>query len=291
MNNKKIKCTYKATNYSGFFSIYNNSLCLIDYCLKNNYVPDVDLSECMYNDPPYVGNLWDVFFEPIELYPNEKYGIEKKEIFFDVRKAKYDIPLYPYRHFPENKEDREKCNRIIKYIKVKKEILNEVESFVDKNFINSMLGIHIRNSQFNLFEYRKVLDNYDIKKSEVDVNNIGPTFGMYVNEIIKFLDNNFECKIFLATDSENAYRLLKFHKRIKNILIKYPTVFFKKGKSVNRVKESKENGIELAKNILIDVLLLSRCNHFIWSYSNISAAVLIINTSLFYTNITEYLKR
>lgn len=288
--NEKTKCTYKATDYSGFFSIYNNSLCLIDYCLKNNCVPYVDLSGCMYNDPPYDGNLWDVFFEPIEVYPDEEYAI-KEEIFFDNRKFKYDIPLYAFRSFPESKSDREKCHRLVRHIKIKKNIVEEAETFFNENFDTNVLGVHIRNSQFNLFEYKKVLNNSSIKSSEVDIDKVGPTFGMYVNEIMKFLEKNPTYKVFLATDSASIYKLLQFKKEIRDKLIKYPITFLEKTTTTDRVKKSEENGIKLGKDILIDVLLLSKCNHFIWSYSNISAAVLIMNPFLTHTNITSYLKR
>ena len=287
--NKKIRCIYKVSNYSGFFSIYINSLCLIDYCLKNNYVPYADLTGCMYNNPVYDGDLWNIFFEPLVLYPNEEYEIEK-EIFFNPSKDKYDIPLYSYKYFPETKKDREKCNKVVKYIKIKKEILDEVENFVKNNFDTPVLGVHIRKNQSNLFEYKKVLNNFSIKGSELDTDRIGPTFEMYVDEIIKFLDKNPTYKVFLATDNGMIYKILKKYEGIKDKLIKYPTTFLGIGRAIDRVRTSEKDGIKLAKDVLIDTLLLSKCNHFIWSYSNIAAAVLIMNLELTYTNITSYLK-
>lgn len=255
----------------GFFSMYNTVLGLIHYCLKENRAPNVITDECLYSSGEEGENAWEHFFEPLEIY-DDKYEIEK-EIRFG---SDFKEPVFQWlpKHFPKTLEIRKRMNKLCSYIKIRKDILDISDKFVKDNFTGKrVIGVHVRGTDRggDLAWYAKV------KPEEA--------FGLYIKEI----KNRFPVDlVYVATDDIKFISFFKFYRDIRDKIIYRKTI-----RSVDRRpihlnknlsgKERVQSGIDA----LVDALILSKCDHFICSYSNLSSIVLCWNPYLPYTNLAH----
>ena len=275
---------------SGFFTVLNELLELIYYNLNNNKKIHFDISSEFY---PYKDNKEDIYHEEIfeirDLDINEKLNIknliqhnmEKKNIKLFKNLNFYNLNTLFFKTI--------KLNEII-YLKFNK-LFEEYKDYF-------LIGAHFRNSNHKRTENINHIKNY----KNLDYNH-------YIKYIKKYIeDNNLtNYKIYLATDE---YKILyKFQNEFGNLLIynkkniyltteknKYYEPHFgfstldeklKNNTDFLNIFHKNKPGSNGLKELIVDVLMLSKCNIFYNSISNLSKWVQIFNPNINVINLNQ----
>lgn len=243
----------------GGFGVMFKELIYDLFCLSQsfeNYDFTVDWSNSAipYYDKEKGNNVWDYYFcnktdeeDTIDYYYTIKPKLDSEHLNKVFINMNYDTPI-----------DKNKINKLnevyCKNIVIKEEIIEKVNNFFDENFIGKTLGVQYR---------------YTDKIKEVD--QISPQkFISVVKNIIEDYDT-----IYLATDYQPVVdELSEYSKKIKYYdAQRSSTNIGSHFLSTNRQYDNYLKGYEC----LVDVLLLSKCNDYYYSKSNISLLPLIIN--------------
>lgn len=273
---------------SGLFVYLEFMINSIIYSLENkyNYLPIPDF-EYSYNKYLHDGIFFDNFFELSYDYKsyinNESILKEKmKKDFWKEFHHNYGIFCYPhskgltanlylkYNTFYTEEinnwyfENRKKANEILnKYIKINDNIINKTNKIYNNLFDKNdyIIGCHIRGTD---------------KKIQVGGEKIEPT--MYYKYIDKLLLKHPNAKIFLATDDQNYFKLFinKYKDKVKyveNVLRSDKNVF---------LDTSIKNNYKKGEDVLIDCLLLSKCNFLLKCSSAVSEFAVYFNLNLHY---------
>ena len=264
--NDKVKFLIRRNKWEGFFSNFNYVLINMHFANVYNFDPIVDMesSSTFYTEKNKVNNsfnAWDYYFQQDVnldyLKINSKF-LYSEPFFSQKFFYEYIIENTSYMHF-----------LFKKYIKIRREILDEVNEFVTKEFGNSnIIGIHWRGT-----DLKKHYSNGSISKE-----NYADKFYKLVDPILKNKPNS---KIFLCTE-ENRY-LENFKERFGNKIIN--TQCFRSDSDLpphlmnNRPRDL--HRYNLGREVLIDAILLSRTNTIIGLRSN------VFNSALIMGNITK----
>jgi hypothetical protein len=212
-------------HYLSDFFIINCSDVELIYSEDYNIIePDVKFNN---KSMDYIKNYPDVEFnvDPNTIY---KYQIDdiniRRKLLIDDAKKRIKIFAGPGSY------GGPKFNLILKYIKVKPEILNIIKNYP---IIQNYIGIHYRNT--------------DIK---TNINNI-------ISKVSKNKYNN----IYLATDDSSAYNKLKAAFPNHNIF-QYTKPINTQGEPLHYKYDDKYN---LVLNLLIDLYFLYNSNEFVYS--------------------------
>ncbi len=251
MNNYVI---YKGTG--GLVHMLGGLVFSINYCIKYNNILIIDV----ISHSCFKHNLSDFFIikNCPELKYSEDYNIIEPNIYFAKKYSMNDIKNYPnvelvngklvgnyqfynyhIRHtlLPTNYKQKIKIYAgpgsndhlsILKYIKVKDEIITKIKEFQE---INNYIGVHFRNT------------------------DIQSNFNDFINKIKNYNYNN----IYLATDDATAYD--KFKSALPNHNIyQYTKPIAANGEPIHYAENNK---YKLILNILIDIYFLYKANEFI----------------------------
>lgn len=247
-------------NERGMFSIFRQMLDIIS--LHGEKKISARFRDTLYNDIPEE-NMWDYYFEPIQNDVKRQY----KNGSFNVRPYKDALSS-------ENKDHLRLFNQVIKdRIRIKPEITAKADAFMRERFENKkIIGVHFRGT--------------DIWKSvgggTSDIFRKA-TPEKYFVELDKLLENGYD-NIFLATDEEAVYKqfkdryggkLLSYSKHRstdKRVIVHYLTEN-KPGEHYPFTKK------ELGEEVIIDFLLLSKCDFFLYGDSNVSTVVRFFSPS------------
>jgi len=222
-------------------------------------------------------NGWDLYFEPIDTgyqatedTPIRRVGNTGTHELHDQKCVahwvRYDDYL-PYRLYAHN--------IINKYIKIKPHILEEVEAFYKKHMEGHVcIGIHIRNG----------------KAHQGEAPGGHPAYHTYAAEIDRYLrkHKNEKVKIFLASDS---HAVISYFKSVYDDKIVYldtyraqtnedPGLMYDAAKywmSHPDEFNAKKPGYRGGLGVLMDCLLLSKCDYFIHITSNVATYVCFFN--------------
>lgn len=252
---------WKGGFFATFFAVLNN----LAWADKNNKIPVIywDKSSHYWQEQGYNGNqnVWQYYFEPVS---KSKYNFDDKVYlqYFDPsgRGVGYEEIIFKG---PSCKSTRNYLNGIIKkYIKIKPPVQNKIDTFYNqymKNKIN--IAIHLRGTDKDL-EYKNK-----------------PNFKLILNEANKLAEQLGECQFFIATDEE---KLLEQAKQLLNRqIIFYDCIRSKDGKALHKNLVHENSKALLGEQVLIDALLLSKCDYFIHvRASNVAMAVLCFNPKI-----------
>lgn len=234
----------------GFFCNFFAVVGALDLEVENGNYEDVAPmfgKDHFYYDESHGHSWWHYYFQHI-IIPDRRCHVDFSHAHrvgdFAVH-AKWDL-------------GRERCNYLInKYIRVKPEILDEVQKIVESNFSGTMVGIHYRGTD---------------KKDEIRRVDYKEVF-----DLMKELETTMsDCRFFIASDEQNF---------IDECLIQ----FLGKAFAMPYIRSIDENPIhhknmkepyKTGREALIDCLLLSRCHLMIGTGSNLSDAAQCFNTSL-----------
>lgn len=236
--------------FSSFFGVLNNLL----WCEQNNIVPVVywDTSSLYYDerdsDCSATKNAWTFFFKPVSQLSFQK-GDYVHNNYFDKDGRNY-IPT------PPTESERVKINNLItRWIKVNEPILAMVNEYYRASIYGKKtVGIHIRRTD---------------KKCERP--------HIELQKIFDCANNQHADQYLLATDEQEIIELAKA--ALKKPVITYTAKRSSNGYPIHYNPES-TNKTQAGREVLIEVLLLSKTDFFIHTISNVSTAVIYFNPQL-----------
>ena len=216
-----------------------------------------------------------------------------------VTNMKDFYPLIEFRLQHNNKKYNHllKLNRIFNsFFSINQNIINDVDIFYNINMQDYfVLGIHYRAS---------CVHNCEVKGTS-EVN-----YHLKINEVFKKIDNVIrnkdKFKIFLATDIKSIQD--NFIKKYKdNLIFNKNNIYMSNNptdsiephmgfslvpKNLNDKKfvdffHKNKPGLNGGIQLILDTLILSKCNYFIPSHSNLSDFVFILNPNIEYSYYTN----
>jgi hypothetical protein len=224
-------------------------------------------------------NVWEYYFEPVSSYSIDDVNPDKDSVKIANKYRKkgknirgWDRSCWTYKVKPPkrclnnpSRACREAINRIIvKYIRIKKPILNKIDEFYVKNLEGfDLLGVHIR-AATGWGHQRNLL------------------FDDYVKPMKKYLLQHDNSRIFLATDYAPC---LKYMRDIfGDKLVNYDCHISENGyltvTGSSSILEKKTGGALIGEEAIIDAMLLSKCHKLVHGMSNVSASVMYLNKDI-----------
>ena len=286
MKKKILRINAKDGHLRGLMSYLLQVLNNLKWCDENEYTPLVDLSGPSYwlHDKEYGDNMWEYFFAPVSditLEPTEEEVEEERKdeitrFLLPVNGYDKQVILYEWmRYFTETRKD---LNEIFKkYIKVRKDIVEDVEIFWAKNMFNErVLAVQIRGT---------------------DTIKYGLKIQDYIDETHKYLKDNSATKIYVASDTHEALNVFKKEFDGMGNVIHLPLFRQKNyiGASINGRNNWSKVGFKSPKDagdeILKETMLLSRCYHIIHQKSSVALCALIMNINTTNTFMLEQMKK
>lgn len=246
---------------AGFFSMYLGALNNISWAERNGKKPVIYWGDRnLYYDKNYKkhSNVWEYYFAPIGTDELSKSPKHIHNDYFDPRGGyRFCVTYDPAR---EHIDRRWAYDLISRYIKPKKHIVQKVNAFYDKHFRGHfVIGIHLRGTD---------------KGSEV--TPVDPYKILRCALAIAAQHKNV--RFFIATDEE---RLLKIAKEVLgNAVIAYDSHRSPNGLPIHSGVQRLASPYLLGEEMLVEGILLSRCNFFMHTFSNVSIAVLCMNPDL-----------
>lgn len=240
--------TYNGWEYY-FNSVSNASYKLGEHLFLDIFYPDNNFT-AIWNYPQYIQNLHLLINKPENKVIKVSNGKFPQTHSYPV--SKHHLYNEEFRHYV-------KGTIIDKFIHIKKSVTDKLEAFYQKNMAGKRtIGIHLRG---------KFLGN--------EVPPISPDFLMYHANL--FADG--KTQFFIATDQAPLLEVAK--KQLRGKVIFYESQRFNSTSSPV-AGQAKLHPI-LGENILIEMLLLSRCDHLIHTLSNVSTTALYFNPVLKHT--------
>lgn len=233
----------------GMFSNLNYVIQHISLALEMGCEPIIDMKNypTKYNEKnkiKKISNAWEYYFEPINKYKLENVYKAKFVIIADGKtRKKSEFDSFQKKHYLILK----------KYIRIKKEILNEVKKFLKKNFLNKkVLGVHFRGTDM------KTQERHPYPATLKQITS-------YIDYEIK--KNNYK-KIFLVTEEFEYVKKLK--QKYEDTICYYDS--FRSKKTDIFDNKRKNHRYLIGKENIIDMLILSNTHSIICTHSNLAAA-------------------
>jgi hypothetical protein len=288
---------------AGMFSNVNEVIDNIIYAEKYGCTFAVDWPDSSFEEPTMrIRNPWEYYFhqpydlnikdctEPMTSVLGTEYEIVAPKINSDD--AKIDIPemLVP-------PKDRNRASETIeKRLEVKENIKTEIDKFKEKNFNNSIIGVHLRgphrvhgsNYFRDLYEtdrnvpFKKVFQVVDIRLNE------NPDSSIFLASDSQFVINKFKSRYdnIITYDANRVdssiwrgevLLLNEYKKILKGILIGENHTI---SDITDRFRVNNMSNYELGRDVIVEAYLLSESDHFVHGCSNISNFVLCKNPNL-----------
>lgn len=237
---------------AGFFSTFLGVLNNLDWCEKNNLTPTVYWNgscnfSCRGEDG--LANGWENYFEPVS---NCTYRPG------DLIHSNYFKPdgTYAFYMGQNDMKSRRSANALItKYIKVKPSIMEGVNLFYDTYMRGKKtIGLHLRGTD---------------KPSEV----AEVPFERFIHEAVKHADK--KTQFFIASEDLNLFDRAKSILKRKYRILSQDCIRITDPSWVC-IKER----VPVGEEVLVDAILLSRCDLLIHTASNVSTAALFFNPNL-----------
>ena len=254
-NPKKIFYVIRRTPGAGLFSNLIYVLNHLKIADSNKFIPIVDMKNfiTIYNEKKNVKktkNAWEYYFvnnakyNLLNVYKSEKVIITGNKF---IKSFSHNISTNEFRALFK------------KYFKIKKEFLQTAKKFSEKNFKNEkILAIHYRGTSY-----------------KTSANHPFPATTKQANEYINFLIKKYKyTKIFLCTEDLNFFYFMK--KKFKNKILFLDTYRSLKDDSF-RIYPRTFHRYKLGKEILIEALIMTYCNGFLHSKTNVSEFIKFID--------------
>ena len=244
--------SHQSTKGRGLLSFLNEVL----YIISVNGEKDVDVTyqRTVYNDSPEE-NMWDYYFEPVV----KDLAVKRVYRYFFVTKA------YKNHRIDHKQKYLNLFHSILNdRIRIKKEITEKANQFYNLELKGEKcLGVHYRGGEDAL------------KYISANPYNIKYPLSGYLEKVDRILTEGFT-KIFLATDDPQA--LKEFGNRYGAKVVSYSTHQNDVVRGIRHITAQNRRG--LGEEVLIDCLLLSRCDYLIHGASNIPVTAKFINPTL-----------
>lgn len=291
----------------GFFANFLQIINHLEWCMKNNFIPVIYWAqETAYYDPKgYNGseNVWEYYFQPVSNLSRDPYDFIHLELYYhsefsvlwfyaqyidNLWKLPNDTPIkiiqlldhsYSSTSFdwqrptigagiPVDKNQKHlydpafrrlvKHEIIDKFIRLNPSIQEKINIFWTQCMQGKKtIGIHLRGN----FLYNEILD-VPARCLLDHANEIGSS----------------EYQYFIATDQQPL--LDEASKTLMGPVIYYP---FERGLKTSSPSAAGQLTPKDGENVLIEALLLSRCDYLIHTLSQVSTSVLFFNPELPHT--------
>lgn len=250
LNKNKVFYVIRRNPTAGFFSNITFILNHLKICKEMNFIPIIDMKNypSLHNEIKIIKNTknsWEYYFEKLNKYSlDEVY--KSKNVYMSAKT------------FQKNMSIDMTSNQISKYfkkIKIRKEILQKIDNFYQKKFETNdkILGVHFRGSTYKTARGH----GFPLTKKLMIKN-------------IQFLLKKFNYnKIFIVTEEHEYLKALK--ESFKDKLIFYNSFRMKKLDSF-KIYPRKNHRYLLGEEILIETVLLSRCDGLTFIKSNVISA-------------------
>ncbi len=293
-------------SYAGFFAYVNFALNQLIYAGQHGLRPVVrfgprsgDGPNAFY-DPRRGENIWDYYFEPVEdlTYADIEAKIDDVEdalTFSDLTTLTVDElwkihceeprSIFPYPHSMHYHreidvewyaEQRARANEVIqRHVRVKSHILDKVDLFERDHFAGTgVLGIHMRGTDKGTAHAPPSLMRV-VKPEE------------YFPHIDAYTDEKGPCKIFVATEQQQF--LDQMTARYGDRVVSYQAV--RTSGIRNPFELEGGNGYRKGEDVLIDCLLLSRCDFLLKCTSAVGEFAMYFNPKLACVDLNHLAKR
>lgn len=279
----------------GFFAEFLFVINHLQYCEATNKIPIVywDSQFAYHSKDGYNGstNCWEYYFEPVS---NQKRNstdyLHRQEVYNrftsvwwycqyldnihllnrEEQKSIVGVPL-PFalagdnKFFPTDfghlysKNLRHYVKSLIdKYIKIKPSVQNKIDSFVNSQMKGKhVVGIHLRGS----FIYNEV-GTVPLELLCEEANKVAKEGTIF----------------FVATDQAPLLEAAKRH--LKGKVVAYNA--YRQDKTTSPMRPGQWPP-EMGEDVLIETVLLSKCDHFVHTISNVSTSALYFNPNLPHT--------
>lgn len=212
--------------------------------------------ESLYYDNQYGENVWEYYFENINIFNNNQSGVLSDY-----------IELFEY----DNLNFRESMNYLInKYVKFKPFVLDIIDNLVKVD--SNILGVHVRKTDKNTPHFHG--------ENDMSLPLDNETYFNHIDDNIKYFDN-----IYLASDDTETIKF--FIEKYGDKIIYNKDCFRSNGNISIHANYKQISGFKKGLDVLIDCLCLSRCKYLIKSTSNVSSTAQFINLNLKSLNLNE----
>lgn len=246
----------------GFGAHFQIALCLIDYCIDNNIKCFLDIRNTTYSNLDQ--NTWEIIFDQPFLNVNPqtviedqfnqlpgfsnywKLGYESKD-----RKKYCDIDfIKKYKNICEN------------FIHIKKDILNIVDEYTDNFKSKKVLGIHKRGREHLTTGHAKNQEH--LLSSDV---------------IFSLIDDQIDDYdyLFLTSDEINTYNNFKSRYGDKLLIFDDKSQYIDSKLDINYLEKTDDEKVNSLKNLIIEILILSKCDKMLLMNSNVSHMALFLS--------------
>lgn len=252
----------------GFFSAFCSALSNIMWAERNGKIPVVHWDQKFYHyqKEGWRGghDAWEYYFEPVSSLPFEPndpvYRIYEAPDGFNLCMAFIKDP----EKFNELRLDAKKA--IDAYVKIKPEILEKVDSIYQDRMAGSVnVGIHLRGTDRSL-KNKMIMPKAMIEEAMRLASEIPG-----------------KVQFFIATDEECFLDLAK--NELKDI-VHCDSTRSLDGKPIHCPPS--QNAALLGEEVLIEGLLLAKCDYLLHSMSSVPVAVMLLNPSLKNTYFNPY---
>lgn len=250
----------------GLMSLFIQTMRKIDYAKRKGYIPIVDFKNYKTQYWDGINNAWELFFEQptnisleeiyqsknvilsgASIWKRENMKLFKETIFFDKKIAEY-------------------CNKLIlENINLNRDIINSINFEKKEINVDKCIGVYIRGTDY-------------IKLKPVG-EYVQPSIDEMINKIKEFLKKYPDNNIFLVTEDNEYYEVLKdeFGEKIKTV--SFDTFIDRKKVDtfLSKTELLKKDLIERGKDYLIKEILLSECEYLISSITCGSVAAFAFN--------------
>ena len=252
LNKDKIFYIIRRYPSAGLFSNITFILNHLKICEKMKFIPIIDMKNypTIYNEKKKIqrtNNSWEYYFKNLNKYNLNKV-YKSKNVF--LSNLKFERNMYLDMTNTE-------ISKYLKKIKVKESIISKVNAFQKKNFKKKqkILGVHFRGSTYKTAR--------------------GHAFPLTVHLMIKNINNlinnyNYE-KIFVVTEEDRYLKILK--NTFGDKLFFYNSYRMKFLDSFE-IYPRKNHRYLLGEEILIESLLLSKCDGLTYIKSNVISAAI-----------------
>ena len=282
MGKKYLEIRTDSDPQAAFFAQFAYVLQQLRFAETNNLIPIVNLDHPynFYHDQNYGANVWENYFDSVaEISSTELDKLDPRTITFlrpEEQRNLYlgDGDMPPLEYDTETKrwwqKQRTMGGRLTsKYVRVKPEITKRVDQFYEAHFEGqTVLGMHLRGTDKSVGPDGK---RYDWP--ELFIRIVPPE--EYFPLIDQFIVQNPEGKLFVATDQKQF--LDTIIEAYGDRVIQTSAVRSDTEKAVfSRSGRGYERGLE----VLIDALLLSKCDYLIKCMSNVGEAAVYFNPEI-----------
>lgn len=274
---KRFYVVRRASAKVGLFSLVLTNLGYIKYALKQGYIPIVDMSnyDIFYNGADTVTpNMWQYYFEQPCGYNLQDLS-KSKNVTLGNGIISYNIP-FPDDNIAYDEEKLAYWKAVAKeYLIVKEEIVEAADALKKELFRNEkVLGVLARGT-----------DYINAKPKNHPVQPMPEQLMEKIDEVLA--ERKCE-KIYLATEDKNFFEIFKGRYGDKIIAMEVKRHETVGKQNINEVRRmQKENDYTMARDYLINILLLSKCNCLVAGNTSGSIGALLLNEEYEYKYIFD----